>query len=201
MNGSTNKVCLDKINFGSCTRGDDCPACNDLTKEMDNVKLNQLNFNKNAKEWIPKSKRNENTSENISKDTAVTNDKLSLNLEAQEYKPKMINFNQPPVTNSTALNLQNYQNYYYENENQENAEEMEEEDEGEEFDMIMKDIINNEALEEMEEDDESDEDKWFPKYKDCECCKGFVYKCKGVACENMNACYCKVKDECDEEDA
>jgi hypothetical protein len=67
--------------------------------------------------------------------------------------------------------------------------------------MIMKDIINNDVMEEMgAEDDESDDEKWFPKYKDCECCKGFVYKCKGDACVNMGTCYCKIKEECDSED-
>ena len=58
----------------------------------------------------------------------------------------------------------------------------------------MKDIIDNEEI----EDDEFDEDKWFPKYKDCESCQWFVDKCSGVACQNLLSFYCKVMAECDD---
>lgn len=191
---NTQKVCLDKQNMGECTKGSDCPVCssnvNELSQKMENTNLLDsginLNLNTNAKVWVPKSKRevqegkNETTLSSSTNGLSSTSEKLNLNLSAKEYVPG------------------NYQNQEVEAEPEEEGEE---EDEAEEFDMIMKDIINNEALEEMEEDDESDEDKWFPKYKDCECCKGFVYKCNGVACANMDACYCKVKDECDEEQA
>ena len=44
-----------------------------------------------------------------------------------------------------------------------------------------------------------DEDNWFPKYKDCPCCYGFVYKCKGEACFSLGECYCKMKDDIDED--
>jgi hypothetical protein len=98
-------------------------------------------------------------------------DKLNFNLSANEYVPKLVE--------------------------EENNEEEESEDE-EELDMIVNDIINNDMMEELE-DDESDDEKWFPKYKDCVCCKGFVYKCQGPACLNMGTCYCKVKEECDDD--
>ncbi len=98
--------------------------------------------------------------------------KLSFNLNAKEYVPKFIN---------------------QEDENEEI------EDDDEELDIIVNDIINNDMMEELEEE-ESDDEKWFPSYKDCECCKGFVYKCQGSACVNMGTCYCKVKDECDNDD-
>jgi hypothetical protein len=68
----------------------------------------------------------------------------------------------------------------------------------EEFDMIMRDIIENEQVEEYES--ENDEEKWYPKFKNCNCCKGFIHKCKGIACENLGVCYCKMKEECDDED-
>jgi len=45
--------------------------------------------------------------------------------------------------------------------------------------------------------EESDEESWYPKYKDCECCKGFVYKCKGEACSHLKFCVCKIAEECD----
>jgi hypothetical protein len=69
----------------------------------------------------------------------------------------------------------------------------------EEFDMIMKDIINNELMEEMGEE-ESDEERWFPNYKSCGCCKGFVYKCKGAACVSLGLCYCKMWQDCEDEE-
>ena len=101
-------------------------------------------------------------------------EKIKLNLNAKEYRPKQ----------------------------KENIEEVEENNE--ELDMIMKDMIENDILDEMAENDSldsdsADEDKWYPKYKDCECCKGFVYKCKGEACQSLGQCYCKMKDDCDEE--
>ena len=52
----------------------------------------------------------------------------------------------------------------------------------------MKDVVENDILDEFGEESD-DEDKWYPKYKDCECCKGFVFKCKGKACENLEQCY------------
>ena len=60
-------------------------------------------------------------------------------------------------------------------------------------------VANNEIMEELGEDQESDEEKWYPKYHNCECCKGFVYKCKGLACANLGMCYCKMQEECDYE--
>jgi hypothetical protein len=175
--------CPDLMLSGNCTKGEDCPFCKNNSTDV--------NLNVNAKNYVPKSKRNnleENFSEiNINKNTdnlTSTNldDKtdLKFNLNANEYKPK-------PVEKV-----------------EEEEEELDEEDivdeeiAGEEFDMIMKDIANENIMEEMEED-ESDDEKWFPKFRECECCKGFVYKCKGDACQNLGACYCKMKKECDED--
>ena len=71
----------------------------------------------------------------------------------------------------------------------------------------MHDEIENEVMDELanhgqldNSDDSIDEDKWLPKYKDCECCHGFVYKCKGEACSALGQCYCKMKDDVDDED-
>ena len=70
---------------------------------------------------------------------------------------------------------------------------------------LMKDEIEYEVMNELNQkgefdDDSEDEDKWFPKYKDCECCHGFVYKCPGESCKNLGQCYCKMKDEVDNDD-
>jgi hypothetical protein len=181
------KICLDKQVFGECTKGKDCQACHlSIFNKIDNTPLNinDLNLNKNAKGYIPKSKRLDNSKVNQDNSKELEN-KLILNLHAKEYVPKYFNEN-PKVREE--LNVED------------DEDELPDDDEGVEFDIIMKDILNNEIMEELEEEEECDEDKWFPKYNDCECCKGFIYKCKGVACENMESCYCKIKDECDQEE-
>ena len=73
-------------------------------------------------------------------------------------------------------------------------------------DLYLKDI-ENEVMDEMEkemkkenENDSDDEDKWIPKYKDCPCCYGFVYKCKGDTCASLGQCFCKMKDDVEEEE-
>ena len=35
------------------------------------------------------------------------------------------------------------------------------------------------------------------KYKNCTCCKGYVYKCNGDTCKSLGQCYCKMSDECE----
>ena len=142
---------------------------NEITQNLKNV-----TFNKDAKPFVPrKNKSNENDNQNENQ-----KEKLNFNLEAKEYVPK---------TNSN--------NLYQAHEEPQDDEELA----NEELDMIVNDLVENEAYEEYEDEEESDDEKWFPKYKECECCKGFIYKCKGSACTNMGVCYCKMKDECDDE--
>ena len=159
---------------GNCTKGEDCPYCANCIN---------VNLNPNAKDWV--SKRKLNTDTPITKNE-VDGDKLRFNLSANEYVPQFI---QGELQNEFKVMDINEQEEMEDDENEE-----------EELDMIMNDILNNEVMEEIEDNDESDDEKWFPKYKDCECCKGFVYKCNGSACVNMGACYCKMKEECDDED-
>ena len=59
------------------------------------------------------------------------------------------------------------------------------------------DPILIEVIEELGKDMSEDEDMWFPMYRNCECCKGFVFKCKGKTCADLGQCFCKMKDECD----
>ena len=121
---------------------------------------------------------NHKNNRNSGKENCHNNNKfpeiLNFNLNAAEYKPK----------------------------------EKIEEEVREEFDMIMGDIIESEVQEEFAKqiklnnslDDESeDEEKWFPKYKDCPCCNGFVYNCNGEACISLGQCYCKMKDDIEED--
>ena len=105
-------------------------------------------------------------------------EKLNLNKDAKEYIPK------PKVKVE-----------YVEGDD-------DDEEVKDEIDMMVKDEIENEVMNELTkegniDDDSEDEDKWFPKYKDCECCHGFVYKCPGESCKNLGQCYCKMKDEVD----
>ena len=74
------------------------------------------------------------------------------------------------------------------------------------IDKMIENELENEVRDEMEKqmdlesDDESnDEDKWLPDYKDCPCCHGYVYKCKGKTCISMGQCYCKMKDDLEKE--
>ena len=111
-------------------------------------------------------------------------DKLNFNLEAEEYKPKEVI------------------EYIEDNSDDDNDELIHEE-----IDKMIGDVVKNEVLDELENekklhntsDESEDEDKWIPKYKDCECCSGFVYKCKGKACSSLGLCYCKMKDDIDNE--
>ena len=82
----------------------------------------------------------------------------------------------------------------------------------EEIDNIILKDLENEVIQEIEKekiniyDDESEEeedegkDKWIPKYKDCQCCYGFVYNCKGNTCASLGQCFCKMKDDIEEEE-
>ena len=134
-----------------------------------NKKEEENTLNTGAAEYIPSKNR--------------IPEKLNFNLAAAEYTPKEII-------------------EYVESDDDDNDEQIQEE-----IDMIIGDVIENEVMNELAEqknlenssDDSEDEDKWIPKYKDCDCCSGFVYKCKGEACSSLGECYCKMKDDIDDE--
>ena len=75
----------------------------------------------------------------------------------------------------------------------------EEEEVQEKMDMIVKDMAEDAVMEELGNEGSDDEDVWLQKYKDCQCCQGFVYKCKGETCSSLGQCYCKMKDDCEGE--
>ena len=119
-------------------------------------------------------------------------DKDNMNKDAKEYIP----------TNRRNKEKELPKVLYIEADSDEEEEKEEEEDEEEKIikegmDMIEKDLIEVEAIEEMVDDISEDEDKWLPMYRNCECCKGFVFNCKGKTCSELGKCYCKLKDECD----
>ena len=133
-------------------------------------KKEEKTLNKDAKEFIPTKNR--------------VPQKLNFNLDAEAYKPK------PPKEKIEYVEA--------DDDDEDNDEQVKEQ-----IDMMMRDEIENEVMDELanqgklgnESDDSIDEDKWLPKYKDCECCHGFVYKCPGESCKNLGQCYCKMKDE------
>ena len=106
--------------------------------------------------------------------------KIDFNLLAKEYKPKQLV-------------------EYIEAEEDDEDEDEDDDEVKEKMDMMVKDMVEEEVMEELGNEESEDEDKWFPKYKDCECCHGFVFKCKGDTCADLGQCYCKMKDDCDKE--
>ena len=67
---------------------------------------------------------------------------------------------------------------------------------------LEKEVMNEfEKHRNIECDYESDdEDKWIPDYRNCACCHGYVYNCKGKTCIAMGQCYCKMKDDLEKEE-
>ena len=140
--------------------------------------------------------KDEEKKETLNKDAEVfiptknrVPDKLPFNENAKEYIPK-----------DKRGGKKNIKIEYIEGDDEDEEEQVKDQ-----IDMIMKDEIENEVMNELTkegqiEDDSEDEDKWLPKYKDCECCHGFVYKCPGESCKNLGQCYCKMRDEVEGED-
>ncbi|CAM9810007.1 unnamed protein product [Discosporangium mesarthrocarpum] len=45
-------------------------------------------------------------------------------------------------------------------------------------------------------DDEQDlKDTWFPKSRDCSCCKGYIYGCTTDICESIGQCTCSIEED------
>ena len=117
----------------------------------------------------------------------------SLNKEAKEYIP----------TKNRKLNFNLEAKEYQPKEKEKNIENDEEDDEevNKKLDMIVNDMVVNDLIEEAKDNDsdEEDENKCYPKYKNCKCCKGYVYKCDGKTCKSLGQCYCKMSDELENE--
>lgn len=124
---------------------------------------------------------------NLNAKEFVPKKKQDFNLNAAEFVPGKKKTNQLQNDNYTNYN-NGYDNGYY-NDNLPN---------NEEIDMMVNDMLEDEDI--YEDDEELvDKDEFFIQSKDCSCCKGFVYKCKGNPCVFLGACYCKVKEDCDDE--
>ena len=118
----------------------------------------------------------------------------SLNKEAKEYVPTKV------PTKNRKLNF-NLEAKEYKPKNKE-LEEEEDQEVNDKIDMIANDMVVNDLIEAAKDNDSEDEDenKFYDKYKNCTCCKGYVYKCNGEACKSLGQCYCKMSDDCENEE-
>ncbi len=152
-------------------------------------KLRNICLNKNAEDFIPKNKKNIEM-----ENSQINNLKTSnLNITSNVFIPKNLNDDYDDCKNIDFLQQNQKEEYFSQDE----------------FDYFNNQFNNVEnypktnqydKFEAMETfiGDESDKEIWIPKFQNCECCKGFVYKCVGPACLDMSVCYCKVTDEYDE---
>lgn len=175
------------------------------------MELNQdIKFNTKAKEYVPRKPNlgnNEKDNKIISKIPDDGN--VQLNLKAPEYKPKIKQGYtvegldsddeedvKPQNTNThnnvNYLNQQNFNNFQS-NQIRDNQNNQKEDDGAFDLDEIIASGLDADL------EDSDDERNWIPKYKGCECCKGFVYSCKGMFCSNLGYCYCMAKEEFDPE--
>ena len=101
-------------------------------------------------------------------------DKFELNPNATPFVPKTRN---NPNIGSSKINA---------SDQKENTEENKEEVE-----------IPIDALEEFQEDLLNrlmkEQPYYMEKFKDCSCCKGYVYNCQGEICKYLEVCHCKAK--------
>ena len=156
---------------------------------------NKLKFRLDSKEYIPKSMLNVHNNPN-SQNLSCSNYVLPYYYPYEQNK-----FNMNSNMSKEDFNINYYQNYdnYNKIPNSKKFEEdnIDDDDDGDELaDKFFDEIIDeNNIL--FDEDDESDDEKWFPKYRNCDCCKGFVYKCEGDTCKSLGKCYCKIKSQID----
>jgi len=148
--------------------------------------LNQNELNVNSKEFIPKTKSQLKKQENIPQSNST-----GINLNSNQQNTYVTKDTSKENSNLEKINKENI-----EPQPNEIDQPYEDEEEKEFADKIFSEMME-ENINLDEEDEESDDEKWFPKYRNCECCKGFVYKCEGETCRNLGKCYCKIKAQMD----
>ena len=145
----------------------------------------EIKFNKSAKEYVPKNQRQQITQNTCVKESIILENKennevkvdIKFNLQAKEYVPKK---NDEFKIGGLSDND--------DDEDQNKINKIDDDD-----DAFFQEL----NIDEFFEDDESDEDNWFTKYKECTCCKGYIYKCKGEVCQSLGVCYCKAHEDND----
>jgi len=211
--------CRDLKIFGNCFTDNDCNNC-----KLEIMLGHKPVFNLNAKEFIPHRWLKENRMKVFQKQKNENSQNgYSFNMNAKEFTPTKIKMkvNQENTTN----NVYNFSkikqplfaqynfinNYKIDNidNNEDNIKDSKENDKPteEELNMIMRDLeenfdneynnYNNDIDNINDIDNDADDNLFYVSFKDCECCKGYVYNCKGNTCKFLGACYCIVKSECD----
>lgn len=175
-------------------------------------------LNKNAKIYVPKSKKNDNDDNklintNINKDD-ISPSKSNVNVEMKDNNNEEDNLKIDKLIENININskphIPNEKINGYKVEGLDNEEEEENEDDSEDNEDIIEgqldNIIDNEIINQHdalfldnEEDEISDEDKWYPKFANCECCKGYLHKCENEVCKSLSICYCKAQEDYDPE--
>jgi hypothetical protein len=190
---------------------------NETTNKNDNKTDNKVDkpitpLNKNAIEFVPKKIKNKETSEQSEKESSINinsnnNNKIFENDKNNNEYNEFLNCVNERVNNNGKVEYPYYQNYNKFDQNMnfdEENKDQEEQNPQNEDDEDDVDKLEDEFLEEMidpnqfdDDEDESDDEKWFPKFMNCECCKGFVYKCQGETCQTLGKCFCKLKAQMD----
>lgn len=169
-------------------------------------------LNSNAKCYVPKNKKvNEGTltlNTDITKDNIISSklieNSIGTNINDKKLEIKDITLDQLNLQNKPYIPKKKIEGFEVEG-LEEEVEEEEENDE-EEIENELDNIINKELKDQHdaldldhEEDEISDEDKWYPNYANCECCKGFIHKCENEVCKSLSVCYCKAQEDYDPE--
>jgi phage FluMu protein Com len=115
--------------------------------------------------------------------------KKTLKISSQTYEKKAETFEKKAQVLNVKAQTFNYN--YEENkvaQNEENAYEYPEE-EGDEFEEYEAGVDEDDDLEVGEKNL-----ALYEKYKNCECCQGMIFQCKGSVCKSLEACYCYMRD-------
>ncbi len=172
-------------------------------------------LNKNAKIYIPKSKKNDNDENkvintNINKDD-ISPSKSNVNVEIKDNNNEDIKkidklLENIDINSKQYIPNKNINGYKVEGLEEEDEENEDDSEEEEIIENQLDQIIDNEIINQHdalfldnEEDEISDEDKWYPKFANCECCKGYLHKCENEVCKSLSVCYCKAQEDYDPE--
>lgn len=158
--------------------------------------MNQFTFNKSAKEYKPKESQCEIM--RLPSNIAVFNgqplnepNNIKFNLNAKEFSPKKIkkegfvigSLDDSDEEKEESISITNLDS---------KLENVNEDVKADENDIDIEDLIEN-GIEDIDEDEE----EWIPKFKNCPCCKGYIYKCNQTVCQSLGVCYCKAQEEFD----
>jgi hypothetical protein len=159
---------------------------------------NNIVFNKEAKEYVPKKKKQEEEKTTMNSNSEIQSSNIVQKIKKDEINEKEVKNIQFNLNAKEYIPKKESDNNGYKIEGlEDDAEEEESEDD------IIDELVNQELNDPIDpyavDEDESDDEKWFPKYKDCSCCEGYIYKCSGDVCTSLGVCFCKAQEDYDPE--